>query len=330
VTATPTITTTLHPSTITVPGSTYDSATISGATSNAGGSVTYYTYTDSSCSLGQQSVVTRMVTNGVVSSSTSVNYVSPGSFSWNAVYSGDAHNYGETSSCEHLTVNKATPRISTSLSSSVIAVGGSAYDTSSISGGYGPTGQVKYYFSTTNTCPTSGATLVSTVTISGGVIPNSQSHTFNSGGYYYWYATYQGDGNNVQVTSSCEQLLVGYYLTMQMTGGGQGTVSPSSGWYSPGSQVHISAVAGTGYHFCYWTGTGTISYSGSSSTATITMNSAITETATIKLTCPSSPINPSGGGPGILPSLAILGISIGSFDIQEEGEDLLPLCACRI
>jgi len=194
----------------------------------------------------------------------------------------------------YVTVNTRSPTITTSLSASAISKGGSAHDSSSISGLSTPAGgTVTYYYSTANSCPASNPTTVNTVAESSGVVPNSNDVTFSNFGKYYWYASFSGDQSNIGATSACELLNVGYYLTMQMTGGGIGSVSPPSGWYNPGTNVQITASAGTGYHFCYWTGSGTGSYSGSNNPANVVMNSAITETATIKLTCPSVPVAPT-------------------------------------
>jgi hypothetical protein len=70
-----------------------------------------------------------------------------------------------------------------------------------------------------------------------------------------------------------------YYLTMQVSPSGSGTVTPSSGWYDSGSSVQISASPSSNYRFDHWTGSGTGSYSGTSNPATVTMNGPITETA---------------------------------------------------
>jgi hypothetical protein len=69
-----------------------------------------------------------------------------------------------------------------------------------------------------------------------------------------------------------------YFLTMKTNG--QGTVTPSSGWYNSGAKVTIIAAAKSGHKFKSWTGSGTGSYTGTKNPATITMNEAITETAT--------------------------------------------------
>jgi hypothetical protein len=86
-----------------------------------------------------------------------------------------------------------------------------------------------------------------------------------------------------------------FYLTMQVSPSGVGSVSPSSGWHNAGQGLTISATANTGYGFLSWTGSGAESYTGAHVHATITMNSAITETANfgVKITITS---NPTGSG----------------------------------
>src|SRR5439155_3014798 len=64
------VSTTLSANSITVGGSAYDSATLSGATSNAGGTVTYSVYDNATCTApAVASGGTKTVTNGVVPNS---------------------------------------------------------------------------------------------------------------------------------------------------------------------------------------------------------------------------------------------------------------------
>ncbi len=75
-----------------------------------------------------------------------------------------------------------------------------------------------------------------------------------------------------------------YLLTVSASG--DGTVSPSSAYYTPGASVKLTATATSGAAFEGWTGT----YTSSATTLTVTMNSAVTETATFT--------TPHGGGCG--------------------------------
>jgi len=109
----PSITTTLSASTINVGTSVTDSATLSGVTADAGGTVTYYYYTVSNCMAAAVTQVVRVsvvtVTNGVVPDSAPQPFNKAGAFSWNANYSGDANNAGAWSACENLTVTNPFP-----------------------------------------------------------------------------------------------------------------------------------------------------------------------------------------------------------------------------
>ena len=70
-----------------------------------------------------------------------------------------------------------------------------------------------------------------------------------------------------------------FYLTMTASPTGDGTLSPTSGWYNQGASVSISETPKSGYTFTSWSGQGTGSYTGTRATTTITMNAAITEIA---------------------------------------------------
>jgi hypothetical protein len=86
----------------------FDTATLHGATAHAGGTVTYRIFEDGSCvtQLGVADV--QPVTDGQVTPSQPVEFRSPGTFYWQAEYSGDADNGGSISVCreEELTVNQ--------------------------------------------------------------------------------------------------------------------------------------------------------------------------------------------------------------------------------
>ncbi len=219
----PTITTTLSQIMISPGGSVYDTALLSGVTGSASGTVTYTFYSGSSCAgfplvpptMLNGLVVT--VTNGNVPNSPSETFSPAGSYSWHAVFSGDTNNAAATSPCEPLTVGSS---ISTTLSSAFIVQGTSVTDTATLSGANSPTGSITFYYSTSNTCPNSGATTVGSFPISGSSATSS-SVTLLSGAYY-WYATYLGDANNPgPVTSACELLIV------QSPGGGGAKVTPT-------------------------------------------------------------------------------------------------------
>ena len=196
---TPPIHTALSASTITVGESVTDSATLTGTDLlTASGTVTYQFFSGFSCAGAATIVGTPVVVNGgVIPASVSKAFNSAGLYSWNAVYSGDASNNGATSQCEPLTVNKATPHVTSTVTPSAITVGSSATDLAAVSG-FIPTGTTTYTAYSDSSCTTSVFTSAS--------IPlgtSSGAFTPNAAGTYYWVASYGGDSNNNAVATTC-------------------------------------------------------------------------------------------------------------------------------
>jgi parallel beta-helix repeat protein len=114
--STPTMTTAVAPASPVVTGtSVKDQATLAGATSNAGGTVTYKLYSGSLCTGSAVSTtVAATVTNGVVAQSDPFTAAPAGSYTWQATYSGDINNQTTTSTCgsDPLVVNNVLAVIS--------------------------------------------------------------------------------------------------------------------------------------------------------------------------------------------------------------------------
>jgi hypothetical protein len=201
------VATNLSALTITVGGSVFDSATINGATSTAGGTVTYNLFASGTCAGSPSVVSTVTVTNAVVPNSQSVTFSNTNPVSWNAVYSGDANNSGASSACEPLTVNKTNPTITTSLSPNPIIVGQFMTESASLTGSFQAIGSVNYLQFSTGTC-SGTAVIVSTVTVTNNVIPSSSPINPAPSGTYGFEASYSGDANNNPITSSCASLTV--------------------------------------------------------------------------------------------------------------------------
>ncbi len=192
--------------------SVHDTATLSGATSDAGGTVTYTAYTNNTCTAGAQAAGTKTVTNGVVPASDAIAFNSAGTFYWQAVYSGDAKNDGATSACtdEVLTITPNAVAINTLLSGQgqtgtniTIQIGNSVTDSSTLTGETATAGgTVTYTVYSNNTCTTAVAN-AGTVNVTNGVVPNSSPIVFSTAGTFYWQAVYSGDANNVGATSAC-------------------------------------------------------------------------------------------------------------------------------
>jgi hypothetical protein len=208
----PTISTTLSSSSITVGGTVHDSATLTGATANAGGTVTYTVYSNDTCTDNPQDAGTKPVTNGVVDDSDPITFNSAGDFYWQAVYSGDANNNGATSACtsEHLVVNKASPSITTTLSDTSVTVGGTVHDSATLTGATANAGGTVTYTVYSNDTCTDNPQDAGTKPVTNGVVDDSDPITFNNAGTFYWQAVYSGDANNDGATSVCteEKLVV--------------------------------------------------------------------------------------------------------------------------
>jgi Concanavalin A-like lectin/glucanases superfamily/IPT/TIG domain len=98
--STPTIATAVAPvSPVATGTSVKDQATLTGATSNAGGTVTYRLYSGTGCSVLFYTSNPATVTNGVVAQSAPSTAPPVGTYNWQATYSGDINNQGATSTC---------------------------------------------------------------------------------------------------------------------------------------------------------------------------------------------------------------------------------------
>jgi len=201
----PAISTSLSNGTVSAGDSVHDSATLTGATADAGGTVTYTVYTNNTCTQNPVDAGTKTVTNGIVPDSDAVTFNSAGTFFWQAVYSGDASNNGATSGCttEKLVVQPNTPGISTAqhlIPNDDATITGATSDA-------GGSITFNLYSPGDATCSGSAA-FTQQVTVSG----DGTYKTTNNGpgafvssteGTWRWQVTYSGDANNVGTTSAC-------------------------------------------------------------------------------------------------------------------------------
>jgi len=200
----PTIATSLSASAVDPGTAVHDSATLTGATANAGGTVTYTVYSDSSCTAKAADAGTVTVTNGSVPNSSDVSLTTPGVYFWQASYTGDGNNNAATSACtsEQLIV-RTNPSVTTTLSGTSIAIGDSVHDSATLNGASSDAGgTVTYTVYSNNTC-TQGAVSAGTVTVTNGVVPDSNAIQFNNAGTFYWQAVYSGDLKNNGAVSAC-------------------------------------------------------------------------------------------------------------------------------
>ena len=168
---------------------------------------------------GGTPVSTLTVTDRLVPPSATVTFPVAGTFYWAAFYSGDPNNLAAASICatEPLVVTPAESGVTTQLSAVAgeIAAGGSASDAATLTGVTGTAaGSLEYrFYGSLAACetdvaafpgtPPPGGTLVSTVTVTGGVVPPSAAATFGAAGTFYWAAFYSGDPSNLPAASVC-------------------------------------------------------------------------------------------------------------------------------
>lgn len=191
--------------TVAIGSSFQDGATLYGA-ANPTGSITFALYSNGQCSGPTFTTSSTSATGASVGVQSTVYYTRTiGIIGIIATYSGDDYNNPATSTCEVLTVVKASPTVTTSLMGNFV-VGAYFYDTSVLSGGYNPTGQVQYVQYNNGDC-TGNSSAINTVKLANGVPPESSLQRGSAGSWSY-RAIYFGDANNNPATSDCEPLTV--------------------------------------------------------------------------------------------------------------------------
>ena len=216
----PTITTLLSSSSITVGGTVHDSSTISGATADAGGTVKYRYYSSlASCtdaantfaSPGGAGAGEKTVTAGVVPDSDAVQFNSAGTFYWRAWYSGDGNNNAASSVCseEQLVVGKASPALSTNAGPNVtLGVNGTDLpDSATLTGATSDaSGTITFHLYFGADCSAANEVAGSPVSFSpvaGDGTYVSPSIHVTKAGTYRWIANYGGDANNSATANTC-------------------------------------------------------------------------------------------------------------------------------
>ncbi len=198
-----------------------DSATLSGSNaSTATGTVTYNVYSDSGCTMAVSTGTPETInTPGSPPPSNPVTLTAPGTYYWQASYSGDPNNGPSMSKCgsEVEIVTLAPTRLVTDLVGSGTFGGGKCFwwgdlinvfsgtavtDSATLSGpdASNASGTVTY---TVYSDPRHTTMVASggTVTVTNGSVPNSTPVTISTPGTYYWQASYSGDSQNASTSS---------------------------------------------------------------------------------------------------------------------------------
>ncbi len=192
-----------------------DSASVSGGVSPSG-TVTFALFGpgDTTCAgpnlVASLSGFANVPLSGGSASSAGYATTQVGTFRWQASYSGDSNNNPAVSGCnaEQVTIQPATPAISTFPSPTQGTVGVVIHDNASVTGGFSPTGTVSFALFAPGDTTCAGANLVAglsgfaNVPLSSGNA-SSAGYTTTQVGSYRWVAAYSGDANNNPVVSGC-------------------------------------------------------------------------------------------------------------------------------
>ncbi len=276
------------------------------------GNVTYTFYSNSACS-GSGASQTVKLSGGLVPDSPLQPSLAIGQYSFQANYTGDTNYFPSTSSCDDFTAALVTTLLSNSHSVS-IPLGGLVVDGVSVHGsaivagnGTTPIGSVTYTFFNNGACSGTGTT--QTVNLSNGLAPNSMSHGPLGVGLYSLSATYSGDSNYPQSTSSCEFFTVLSLVTTALFTSSGGSI-PTGGSVPRGTSVFDTAqvaeakgVVPTGHLTYTFFNNGACSGSGTRQTVNLTSAGAVPNSA---FTGPLSPgsysFNATYGGDSNYPS----------------------------
>jgi hypothetical protein len=194
-----------------------DTASVSGTNaSTATGTVTYSVYSDSGCTMAVSTGTAENITTpGTLPASSPVALSTPGTYYWQASYSGDSANAASMSTCgsevETVTSPTATTT-STSLSgggqsgaSISVPESTAVTDTATLSGTNASTatGTVTYSVYSDSGCTTAVSTGTAQSITAPGTLPASSAVTLSTPGTYYWQASYSGDSANTASISTC-------------------------------------------------------------------------------------------------------------------------------
>ena len=204
-------------------------AALAGATSGATGTITFTVFgpqasAPTTCTSGGTTVGTASVSgSSTYNPSAGFTPSSAGTYWWYVSYNGDANNSAATSTCGSGMTSTAVKNTTVlNAAGPATDVSGTAITASAISatlsgGTSGATGTITYtVFGPQTTAPTSctsGGTAVGTATVSGnGTYVPSAGFTPSSAGVYWWYVSYNGDGNNGSSTGTCGSGMASTYV----------------------------------------------------------------------------------------------------------------------
>jgi hypothetical protein len=205
-----------------------DAATLRGEfASSATGKVKYAIYSDGECKTLVKEAGEVTVSGASVPSSNEET-LSPGTYYWQASYSGDSKNPAAKGACgEEVVVVTTATSLSTSLSGESksgaeieVKEGSAVHDTATLGGTHAATagGYIEYNVYSDSECKDLVA-LAGSGEVTSGSVPKSSEETLPAG-TYYWQAMYSGEGVNHSTTSTCgaEKAIVTAPVTTSLSG----------------------------------------------------------------------------------------------------------------
>jgi hypothetical protein len=199
----------------------YDTTKITGLPGvSPSGTVDYSFYRNAKCSgTAAKSQVVTLNASGTVPHSSQTAALAPGTYSYSAMYSGDAHYLTATAACEKFTVNKYTPTLSTTVFDAgtnaawagTEVAGAQSHDTATVGGvaGVTPTGTVQYTLFSGSSCTGSPLSATQTVSLAtDGSVPDSATSGVLTAGDYSYSVAYSGDKNYAAPSPTCEHFTV--------------------------------------------------------------------------------------------------------------------------
>ena len=209
--------------------SVFDTATVTAipATLTPTGMVAYTFFSNGTCDGTGTAAGGGALVGGVPPQSSTRGPLAAGSYSFQAIYSGDANVGGSTSVCEPLTISAGTTVTATVIKNAVggatvtgaLPLGSSVFDTATVTptpAGFTPTGSVAYTFFSNGTCDGTG-TAAGGGALVAGLPPNSNTEGPLAAGSYGLEAVYSGDANYAGSTSVCEPLTISAGTTVTAT-----------------------------------------------------------------------------------------------------------------
>lgn len=175
---------------------------------NPTGTITFTAFNNAQCSGTPVFTDTETVNgNGDYTTDPAFTPTAVGTYYWIASYSGDSNNTGSTTSCgdanESTRINKIQPAITTDLSADQVVIGGQVHDSATLTNHTPAAGGTVTYTVYSDMACTQGARSAGTLTVTNGVVPDSNTLTFPTIGTFWWQARYSGDANNESATSDC-------------------------------------------------------------------------------------------------------------------------------